>query len=65
MMMTATHRITSLDDRTSNTLEVKLDGPFAWVIGPLLKPSIRKALATENLGHKRAAESQARSATQL
>lgn len=64
MTMTATHQITSLDDRTANTLEIELDGPMARVIGPLLKPSIRKALATENLGHKRAAESQAPRATQ-
>jgi uncharacterized protein YndB with AHSA1/START domain len=55
--MTATHTLTPSGSGTSNRLTVDLSGRGSGLVGRLLGGQIRKALATENEGFKRAAES--------
>ncbi len=54
--MTARHELDRSDTGTTNTLTVELDGRLAPVLGVLIGRPIRKALAIENAGIKRAAE---------
>lgn len=57
MTMTGIHELRPTGDQTtSNTLAIRLDGRLAPLLGPLLRRTIHKALATENEGFKRAAE---------
>jgi uncharacterized membrane protein len=60
--MVGRHTITAVDDATGtpvtrNTLEIEMTGRGAGVLGRLSEGRIRKAIATENQGFKRAAES--------
>jgi hypothetical protein len=50
------HELTGDDTRTTNTLAVEITGPLAPLLGRLLRPTMRKVLATENRGFKRVAE---------
>jgi uncharacterized membrane protein len=54
---TGTHTLTSSEAGTSNRLTVELSGRASSLVGRLLGGQIRKSLATENAGFKRAAES--------
>ena len=54
--MTATHELTGSGDGTNNTLRIDIEGALAPLVGALVKKPIAKALATENMGFKRAAE---------
>jgi uncharacterized protein YndB with AHSA1/START domain len=56
LRMTATHRLAATDAGTTNALEVEIEGLFAPLFGLLFRSLIRKALATENEGFRRAAE---------
>ena len=55
--MTAGHALEPSDAGTANTLTVDIVGPIAWLIGPLARRSILRAITQENEGFKRAAES--------
>ena len=57
LRMTATHALSAREIGTVNTLTLELEGPLAPLVGLLFRGLIRKALATENEGFKRAAES--------
>ncbi len=54
--MTASHVLTATDEGTRNTLAVDIDGPLSSFVGALVRVPISKAIATENLGFKTAAE---------
>jgi hypothetical protein len=54
--MVGRHRITPDGDRCRNTLQIDLSGRGSGVLGKLAGGRIRKAIATENEGFKRAAE---------
>jgi hypothetical protein len=56
MTMLATHRLTSHDSKTRNTLTLELTGATAGVLGPLLRKKLLATIATENEGFRRAAE---------
>jgi len=54
--MTATHALVPSVSGTTQTLSVDIDGRFSRLVGALIGRPIAKALATENLGFKTAAE---------
>ena len=60
--MTARHDLVETPTGTRNTLTVELDGRFAPLVGALVRPAIRKAIATENRALKTVAERLARPA---
>jgi hypothetical protein len=60
MHMTATHLIGATPTGTSNTLRIDLSGWSAPIVG--LRP-LRRTLATENDGFRRAAQSLRQSGT--
>jgi carbon monoxide dehydrogenase subunit G len=62
MTMTGIHQLKATERGTSNTLALELEGRLAPVLGPLVSRSIRRALAQENQGLRRAAEHRDRSA---
>lgn len=55
--MTATHALVPSASATTQTLSVEIKGRFSRVVGALIGRPIAKAIATENLGFKAAAES--------
>ena len=55
--MSATHELVGTDAGTSNTLAVDIEGRLSSVVGALLRRPLAKAIATENQGLKKAAES--------
>ncbi len=56
MTMSGAHEIEDLGDTCRNVLSVELTGPGSRLLGLLVGGSVRKAIATENAGFKRAAE---------
>jgi uncharacterized membrane protein len=54
--MTGSHLLAESPTGTTNTLVIDIQGPLARVLAALAGPSIRKAISTENLGFKAAAE---------
>jgi uncharacterized membrane protein len=54
--MTATHELTPNGSRTTQTLRVEIEGTLSRLVGALVRRPIAKAIATENLGFKTAAE---------
>ena len=56
LTMTATHELEATESGTRNTLRLELTGPGAGGVGRLLKGPLEAALAAENDGFKRAAE---------
>jgi len=56
--MVGTHDIRPEGDATINTLGVELIGPLARVLKLVVGRSILKAIRTENLGFREAAERQ-------
>lgn len=54
--VTASHVLTPTDSGTTNTLVLELSGPASPLVGRLFGGQMRKALAHENDGFKRAAE---------
>jgi uncharacterized membrane protein len=54
--MVGRHRITADGDSCRNTLQIEMSGRGSGVLGALTGGRIRKAIATENEGFKRAAE---------
>lgn len=58
--MTATHELVADGTGTRNVLRVEATGPLAVLLGPLLRPAMRRALADENRGLKERCEQSAR-----
>ncbi|GMU41050.1 MAG: hypothetical protein AMXMBFR23_19160 [Chloroflexota bacterium] len=56
MTMTGGHDLQATANGMRNTLSVEIEGALAPVLGPLLRRTMLKAIATENEGFKRAAE---------
>ena len=56
--MTGAHVLEPSSEGTRNTLIVDIVGPMAWLVGPMIRRPIRKAIGQENAGFKRAAESE-------
>lgn len=56
LRMVGAHRIEDLDDACRNVLSLELVGPGSGLLGALIGPAVRKAIATENAGFKAAAE---------
>jgi uncharacterized membrane protein len=54
--MTATHTLSPTDSGTANTLTIDFTGWGSGLVGRLVAGQVRKALAAENAGFKRAAE---------
>lgn len=54
--MTATHELAPNGSGTTQTLRVEIEGGLSRVVGALIGRPIAKAIATENLGFKAAAE---------
>jgi uncharacterized membrane protein len=55
--MTAAHHIDPTPTGVRQTLSVDITGALSWPVGMLVRGPIAKAIATENQGFKRAAES--------
>jgi uncharacterized membrane protein len=55
--MTGAHLLEASPTGTRNTLTVDIEGPTAWLVGPLVRRPILNAIGQENEGFKRAAES--------
>jgi hypothetical protein len=52
LRLLATHELTAGSGGTRNVLSVQATGPLAMILGPLLRPALRRALAEENRGLK-------------
>jgi uncharacterized membrane protein len=63
MHLTATHLIEPTPTGTSNTLRIDLSGWSAPIVGRLGRRPLRRTLATENDGFRRAAQSLRQSGT--
>jgi len=58
MPSVATHEIFEKEGKTYNRLSFEITGRLARLIGPILRPQLQKALATENKGLKAFCETQ-------
>ncbi|KRF20675.1 hypothetical protein ASG90_19105 [Nocardioides sp. Soil797] len=56
VLMTARHEIEPVADGCWNHLTIDVEGPRAGIVARLVGPMLRKAIATENDGFRRAAE---------
>ena len=56
MKMTGGHHLSESTGGTTNTLTLDVEGGLAPVLGPLMRRTLLKSIATENEGFKRAAE---------
>ena len=56
MRVTGTHSMTSSASGSTNTLTLELSGMMSQLLGRLLAPTLRRALAIENAGFKKRAE---------
>ena len=54
--ITASHVLEPTATGVRNILSVDVQGPLSWLVGPLVRRSITKAIDTENRGFKRAAD---------
>lgn len=57
LTMTATHDLAAVEAGTRNTLGIEFTGVGAGLLGRLMRRPVRSALAAENEGFRRAAES--------
>lgn len=56
--MTGTHALVATASGTTQTLSIDIEGRLSRLVGALIGRPIAKAIATENLGFKAAAENQ-------
>ena len=52
LRMTGTHELEAEGAGTRSRLSVRADGPLTWLLWPLLRPAMAKAIAKENRGLK-------------
>lgn len=54
--VTGVHELEPANDGVRSTLRVTLEGRTAWLVGPLLRLAVRRAIAKENSAFRAAAE---------